>query len=59
MLTLGFIKAREALLNRKGVTALEYALIASAVALAVLLAFKTLGTKIAGTVTGVSNNLTS
>ena len=49
-------KARQALADRKGVTALEYALVASAIAVIVVAAFSGFGTAIQ---TLLSNVLTS
>ena len=43
--------------DRRGVTALEYALIAGVLATVLVLAFKTLGTDISTALAGVGNSL--
>jgi len=44
--------------DRRGVTALEYGLIASLIAVAVITAVTTLGTKIGGTFTNIAGKMT-
>jgi pilus assembly protein Flp/PilA len=43
--------------NESGATAIEYGLIASLIAIFIIASAKTLGSKLSGTFTNVSNNL--
>ena len=50
---------RKALKDKSGVTAIEYGLIAGAIAVVIIGAVQTLGTTVSGTFTAVSNALTA
>ncbi len=50
-------RIRKLLRNEKGATAIEYGLIAALISVAAITAMNTVGTKLTGTFTKISNNL--